>query len=57
MGHGPNSSENVIKNGQINVRIVTCQEEMGKIHSYHDTCISCLKICWYEFFALAFDLT
>ena len=32
-------TENVLKNGQINVRIVKFQEEMGKIHSYHDTCL------------------
>ena len=53
IGHGPNSSypdlcpdmscchgimtEHVLKNGQMNVRIVKSQEEMAKIHSYHDT--------------------
>ena len=53
IGHGPNSSypdlcpdmscchgivtENVLKNGQMNVRIVKSQEEMAEIHSYHDT--------------------
>ena len=50
IGHGPYSSypdlcpdmsccygimtENVLKNGQMNVRIVKSQEEMAKIHSY-----------------------
>ena len=30
-------TENVLKNGQMNARIVKSQEEMAKIHSYHDT--------------------
>ena len=66
MGHGPNSSynhlcenmscchgimtENDIKNGQMNVRIVKSQEEMGKIHSYQDTCVPALNIFLYEIF-------
>ena len=66
MGHGPNSSyhdvwqnmscchwimtENVLKNGQMNVRIVKSQEEMGKIHSYHDTWLPALNIFLYEIF-------
>ena len=66
IGHGPNSSypdlwpdlscchgimtENVLKNGQMNVRIVKFQEEMAKIHSYHDTWLQGLKIFWYNFF-------
>ena len=66
MGHGPNSSyhdvwhhmwcchwimtENYRKNGQMNVRIVKSQEEMGKIHSKHDTWLPALKICLYEIF-------
>ena len=65
IGHGPNSSypdvwpdmscchgimtENVLKNGQMNVRIVKSQEEMAKIHSYHDTWLPGLKIFWYQF--------
>ena len=60
IGHGPNSSypdvwthmscchgnmtENVLKNGQINIRIVKSQEEMAKIQSYHGTWLSELKI-------------
>ena len=43
-------TENVLKNGQMNVRIVKSQEEMAKIHSYQDTCISCLEIWCYDFF-------
>ena len=66
IGHGPNSSypdlwpdmscchgimtENVLKNGQMKVRIVKSQEEMAKIHSYHDTWLPGLKIFWYKFF-------
>ena len=38
------------KNGQMNVRIVKSQEEMGKIHSNHDTWLPALKICLYEIF-------
>ena len=38
------------KNGQMNVRIVKSQEEMGKIHSKHDTWLPALKICLYEIF-------
>ena len=65
IGHGPYSSypdlcpdmscchgimtENVLKNAQMNVRIVNSQEEMAKIHSYHDTWLPGLKICWYKF--------
>ena len=44
-------TENVQKNGQMNVRIVKSQEEMGKIHSYHDTCLPALNIFLYEIFA------
>ena len=63
-GHMPNSSyhdvwqnmscchwimtENVLTNGQMNVRIVKSQEEMGKIHSYHDTWLPALNIFIYE---------
>ena len=43
-------TENDIKNGQMNVRIVKSQEEMGKIHSYQDTCIPALNIFLYEIF-------
>ena len=66
MGHGPNSSynhlwenmscchgimtENDTKNGQMNVRIVKSMEEMGKIHSYQDTCVPALNIFLYEIF-------
>ena len=66
IGHGPSSSypdlcpdmscchgimtENVLKNGQMNVRIVKSQEQMAKIHSYHDTWLPVLKIFWYKFF-------
>ena len=65
-GHGPNSSynhlwenmscchgimtENDIKNGQMNVRIVKSQEEMGKIHSYTRYLHPCLNIFLYEIF-------
>ena len=38
------------KNGQMNVRIVKSQEEMGKIHSKHYTWLAALKICLYEIF-------
>ena len=37
-------TENDKKNGQINVRIVKSHEEMGKIYSYHDTCLPALNI-------------
>ena len=43
-------TENVLKNGQMNVRIVKSQEEMAKIHSYHDTWLAGLKMFWYKFF-------
>ena len=43
-------TENVQKNGQMNVRIVKFQEEMGKIHSYHDTCLRALNKFLYEIF-------
>ena len=66
IGHGPNSSypdlwpdmscchgimtANVLKNGQMNVRIVKSHEEMAKIHSYHDTWLPGLKIFWSQIF-------
>ena len=50
-------TENVLKNGQINVRIVKSQEEMGKIHSYHDTWLPALNIFCIWNFSLTFDLT
>ena len=34
----------------MNVRIVKCQEEMAKIHSYHDTWLPALNIFLYEIF-------
>ena len=43
-------TENVLKIVQMNVRIVKCQEEMAKIHSYHDTCLPALNIFLYENF-------
>ena len=43
-------TENDIKNGQMNVWIVKSQEEMGKIHSYQDTCVPALNIFLYEIF-------
>ena len=43
-------TENVLKNGQMNVRIVKSQEEMDKIHSYHDTWLHILNIFLYENF-------
>ena len=62
IGHGPYSSypdlcpdmscchgimtENVLKNGQMNVRIVKSQEEMAKIHSYHDTWQGRIQDLW-----------
>ena len=62
IGHGPTSSypdlcpdmscchgimtENVLKNGQMNVRIVKSQEEMAKIHSYHDTWQGRIQDLW-----------
>ena len=49
MGHGPNSSY-IMMYDMMYVLIVKCQEEMAKIHSYQDTCLSRLKICWYDFF-------
>ena len=33
---------------KLNVRIVKSQEEMGKIHSYHDTWLPALNIFIYE---------
>ena len=42
-------TENDIKNGQMNVRIVKSQEEMGKIHSYQDTCVPALNIFYMKF--------
>ena len=39
-------TENVQKNGQMNVRIVKSHEEMAKIHSDHDTWLPGLKIFW-----------
>ena len=44
-------TENVIKNGQMNVRIVKSQEEMGKMHSYQDTWLPALNILLYEILA------
>ena len=41
---------NVPKNGQMNVQIVKSQEEMGKVHSYHDTWLRALNIFLYEIF-------
>ena len=38
------------QNGQMNVRIVKSQEEMGKVHSYHDTWLPDLNIFLYEMF-------
>ena len=62
IGHGPYSSyhdlcpdmscchgimtENVLKNGQMNVRIVKSQEEMAKIHSHHDTWQGRIQDLW-----------
>ena len=43
-------TENVLKNGQINVRIVKYQGEIGKTHSYHDTCLRALILFLYEIF-------
>ena len=43
-------TENVLKNGQMNVQIVKSQEEMGKIHSYHYTWLTALNIFVYEIF-------
>ena len=43
-------TENDIKNGQMNVRIVKSQEDMGKIYSYHDTWLPALNIFLYENF-------
>ena len=39
-------TENVLKNGQMYARIVKSQEEMAKIHLYHDTWLPRLKIFW-----------
>ena len=36
-------------------RIVKSQEEMGKIHSYQDTCVPALFFIWN--FPVTFDLT
>ena len=44
-------TENVIKNGQMNVWIVKSQEEMGKMHSYQDTWLPALNILLYEILA------
>ena len=44
-------TENVIKNGQMNVGIVKCQEQIGKIHSYHDTWLPALNIFYMKIFA------
>ena len=41
-------TENDIKNGQMNLRIVKSQEEKGKIHSYQDTWLPALNIFLYE---------
>ena len=41
----------------MNVRIVKSQEEMGKIHSYHDTWLPALNIFCIWNFSLTFDLT
>ena len=43
-------TENDRKNGQMNLRIVKSQEEMGKIHSYHDTWDPALNIFLSEIF-------
>ena len=43
-------TENVIKNGQMNVRIVKSQEDMAKINSDHDTYLPALNIFVYEIF-------
>ena len=66
MGHGPSSSyhdmtEYVMlslkydckcaKNGQMNVQIVKSQEEMGKVHSYHDIWLHVLNIFYMKFSA------
>ena len=50
-------TENVLKIVQMNVRIVKSQEEMGKIHSYHDTWLPALNIFCIWNFSLTFDLT
>ena len=50
-------TENDIKNGQMNVRIVKSQEEMGKIHLHHDTWLLALNIFLYKICLLTFDLT
>ena len=66
MGHGPNSSYHqlchdmtcchcsmtghVLKNGQMIVQIVKSQQEMGKVHSYHDTWLLALNIIYNEIF-------
>ena len=50
-------TENVLKIVQMNVRIVKCQEEMAKIHSYHDTWHPALHIFFIWNVPLTFDLT
>ena len=50
-------TENDIKNGQMNLRIVKPQEEMGKIHSYQDTWVPALNIFFIWNFPVTFDLT
>ena len=42
-------TENERENCQTNVQIVKSQEEMGKIHSYHDTWLRALNIFLYFF--------
>ena len=49
-------TENERKNGQMNVQIVKSQEEMGKVHSYHDTCLRALNFFIWNF-PLTLDLT
>ena len=44
-------TENEWKNGQMNVQIVKSQEEMGKVHSYHDTWLHALNIFYMKFYA------
>ena len=67
VGHGSNSSypdlwpdmscchgimtENERKNGQMNVQIMKSQEEMGTVHSYHDTWLRALNIFCMKFSA------
>ena len=37
-------TENERKKGQMNVQIMESQEEMGKVHSYHDTWLRALNM-------------